>query len=113
MTYASLSTNAAARYINIIPEIEMPSHSEEVTATFPELSCNHKKSGQPDFCVGNEKTFEFLQNVLDEVIEIFQARQYTSEEMKHQNRHGKSVSYVANAWKKTILKMLTSCKATL
>lgn len=62
---------AAARYINIIPEIEMPSHSEEVTATFPELSCNHKKSGQPDFCVGNEKTFEFLQNVLDEVIEIF------------------------------------------
>lgn len=62
---------AADRYINIIPEIEMPSHSEEVTATFPELSCSHNPAGQPDFCVGSEKTFEFLQNVLDEVIELF------------------------------------------
>jgi hexosaminidase len=62
---------AAKRYINIVPEIEMPSHSEEVTATFPELSCTHDPAGQPDFCVGNEQTFEFLQNVLDEVIELF------------------------------------------
>lgn len=65
---------AASKYINVIPEIEMPSHSEEVTATFPELSCTHNPKGQPDFCVGNEKTFEFLQNVLDEVIEIFPSK---------------------------------------
>lgn len=62
---------AADRYITVIPEIEMPSHSEEVNAAYPELSCTHKQYGQPDFCVGNEKTFEFLQNVLDEVMEIF------------------------------------------
>ncbi|MCH5318552.1 MAG: family 20 glycosylhydrolase [Paramuribaculum sp.] len=60
---------AADRYITVIPEIEMPSHSEEVTATFPELSCTHGK--QPDVCVGNEKTFEFFENVLDEIIDIF------------------------------------------
>ena len=62
---------AAERYITVIPEIEMPSHSEEVTATYPNLSCNHNRGGQSDFCVGNEETFEFLQNVLDEVIELF------------------------------------------
>ena len=60
---------AADRYITVIPEIELPSHSEEVTATFPEISCTHGK--QPDVCVGNEKTFEFFENVLDEVMEIF------------------------------------------
>lgn len=65
---------AADRYINVIPEIEMPSHSEEVTAAFPELSCGHLAAGQPDFCVGNEKTFEFLQNVIDEVIDIFPSK---------------------------------------
>ncbi len=62
---------AADRFITVIPEIEMPSHSEEVNATFPELSCTHVQYGQPDLCVGNEKTFEFLENVLDEVLEIF------------------------------------------
>lgn len=60
---------AADRYITVIPEIEMPSHSEEVTATYPWLACSGEV--QPDLCVGNEKTFEFLQNVLDEVMEIF------------------------------------------
>lgn len=62
---------AADRYITVIPEIEMPSHSEEVTAAYPELSCTHNPKGESDFCPGNEKTFEFLQNVLDEVIELF------------------------------------------
>ena len=62
---------AAERNITVIPEIEMPSHSEEVTAAYPELSCTHNPKGVSDFCPGNEKTFEFLQNVLDEVMELF------------------------------------------
>lgn len=60
---------AAKRFITVIPEIELPSHSEEVTSTFPQLSCSHAR--QPDVCVGNEETFEFFNNVLDEIIEIF------------------------------------------
>lgn len=60
---------AADRYITVIPEIEMPSHSEEVTATYPDLGCTHGR--QPDVCVGNEETYRFFENVLDEVIEIF------------------------------------------
>ena len=62
---------AAERYITIIPEIEMPAHSEEVLTTYPELSCTHEPYKQADFCIGNEKTYEFLENVLTEVMELF------------------------------------------
>lgn len=62
---------AQARYITIIPEIEMPSHSEEVLAVYPELSCSHESYKDSDFCIGNEQTFEFLENVLSEVIALF------------------------------------------
>lgn len=62
---------AQERYITIIPEIEMPSHSEEVLAAYPELSCSHQPYGNSDFCIGNEATFEFLENVLSEVMELF------------------------------------------
>lgn len=62
---------AAERHISIIPEIEMPGHSEEVLATYPELSCSGKPYVNADFCIGTEKTFEFLENVLLEVIDLF------------------------------------------
>lgn len=62
---------AADRYITIIPEIELPSHSEEVTAALPQLRCDTVCNSYPDLCVGNEETFEFLQDVIGEVMEIF------------------------------------------
>lgn len=62
---------ARQRCVTIIPEIEMPSHSEEVLAAYPELSCTGQPYKHSDFCVGNEKTFEFLENVLTEVMEMF------------------------------------------
>ena len=62
---------AAKRQITIVPEIEMPGHSEEVLATYPELSCSGKPYVNADFCIGTEKTFEFLENVLLEVIDLF------------------------------------------
>lgn len=62
---------AAERHITVIPEIEMPGHSEEVLATYPELSCSGKPYVDADFCIGNEKTFEFLENVLLEVMDLF------------------------------------------
>jgi hexosaminidase len=62
---------AQKHYVIIIPEIEMPSHSEEVLTAYPELSCTHVPYKQSDFCIGNEKTFEFLENVLTEVMELF------------------------------------------
>ena len=62
---------AADRYITIIPEIEMPGHSDEVLAAYPELRCTQMPERQGDLCIGKEATFEMMQAILDEVIEIF------------------------------------------
>jgi len=62
---------AAKKGITIIPEIEMPGHSEEVLAVYPELSCSGLPYVNSEFCIGNEESFTFLTNVLSEVIDIF------------------------------------------
>ena len=62
---------AADRYVTIVPEIEMPSHSEEVLTAYPELSCTGEPYKHSDFCIGKEETFEFLENVLTEIMDIF------------------------------------------
>lgn len=62
---------ARLRHITVIPEIEMPGHSEEVTAFYPELSCAGVPYSCGELCIGNEATFEFLENVLDYVMELF------------------------------------------
>lgn len=61
---------AKDRYITVIPEIEMPGHSNEVLYAYPELSCTGKGDGF-DLCVGNEKTFVFLTDVLKETMKLF------------------------------------------
>lgn len=70
--------------IQIIPEIEMPGHALAALSAYPEFSCNQqplnaaKGWGVFDdvFCAGNDQTFEFLQNVLDEVIALFPESKY-------------------------------------
>ena len=65
---------AAERGITIVPEIEMPGHSAEVMAAYPELSCTHKPYEQMDFCAGSVATYDFLENVLKEVMDIFPSK---------------------------------------
>lgn len=70
---------AKDRYINVIPEIELPGHAQAALAAYPDLSCNGGPFkvwtqwgvSENIFCAGNEKTFEFLEDVLDEVMDIF------------------------------------------
>ncbi|MDR2231775.1 MAG: family 20 glycosylhydrolase, partial [Tannerella sp.] len=70
---------AAERFITIIPEIELPGHGLAAIAGYPELSCRSEHVtprnvwGVEDivFCAGKESTFEFLENVLKEVVELF------------------------------------------
>lgn len=62
---------AAEKHITIIPEIEFPAHSDEVFVAYPELCCAGKSHTSGDFCIGNPKTFKFMENVLTEVIELF------------------------------------------
>jgi len=70
---------ANERFISIIPEIDMPGHTTAALASYPELSCTggpfdvspsfgiHKDV----FCVGKEKTYDFVQDIFDEVMKIF------------------------------------------
>ncbi|PTQ96902.1 hexosaminidase [Mucilaginibacter yixingensis] len=73
---------AADRYINIIPEIEMPGHSRAALAAYPEFSCNPNRSYKVAetwsvedgvYCP-SEKTFAFLQDVLAEVMDLFPSK---------------------------------------
>ena len=65
---------AAARHIEVIPEIEMPGHSDEVVYAYPELSCTGKPYTQSDLCVGKEQTYTFMENVLKEVMQLFPSK---------------------------------------
>jgi hexosaminidase len=70
---------AAARYITVVPEIEMPGHSVAALAAYPELSCTGGPFSvsqtwgvhEDVYCAGNEQTFVFLQDVLTEVAALF------------------------------------------
>jgi hexosaminidase len=66
---------AAARYIDIIPEVDMPGHMMAAIHSFPELSCEGgSKWGElfsTPICPCKESTFEFAQNVFTEIMEIF------------------------------------------
>jgi hexosaminidase len=70
---------AAERYIQVVPEIEMPGHAQAALAAYPELGCtgepvdvrNQWGISKEILCAGKEEVFEFLEGVLSEVIELF------------------------------------------
>ena len=70
---------AAERFIDVIPEIEMPGHSLAALSAYPEFSCTggpFKPRIYPGierdvYCAGNDKTFEFLENILAETAQLF------------------------------------------
>ncbi|MFC2156376.1 family 20 glycosylhydrolase [Acidobacteriota bacterium] len=71
---------AQSRFVTIIPEIEMPGHTTAALAAYPEYSCTGGPFTVPPggvwpitdiFCAGKDETFEFIQNILTEVIELF------------------------------------------
>lgn len=70
---------AAARHINVVPEIEMPGHALAALAAYPHLGCSggpyevNKGWGvfEEVFCAGNDSTFALLEDVLTEVMELF------------------------------------------
>jgi len=70
---------ARTRFVDVMPEIELPGHSVAALAAYPELSCTggpfevRTKWGVAEdvYCAGKEQTFDFLQDVLTEVIDLF------------------------------------------
>jgi hexosaminidase len=70
---------AKQKHITIVPEIEMPGHALAALSAYPQYSCTGgpfevgKAWGvyEDVFCAGNDSTFSFLQNILDEVVDLF------------------------------------------
>lgn len=81
-------TYAASRYVEVIPEIEMPGHSVAAVTAYPWLACNPVsfETGKPHevrkvwgvskdiYCAGNDSVFTFLQDVLNEVMPLFPSK---------------------------------------
>ncbi|QOD60479.1 family 20 glycosylhydrolase [Polaribacter haliotis] len=74
---------AKRRGINVVPEIEMPAHVTSAIAAYPEFSCLEKPVTVPSgglwpitdiYCAGKDSTFEFLQDVLTEVMDLFPSK---------------------------------------
>ena len=71
---------AKSRQVTIVPEIEMPAHVTSALAAYPEFSCTGGPFTVPSgglwpitdiYCAGNEATFNFLEDVLTEVMDLF------------------------------------------
>lgn len=73
---------ARARWITVVPEIEMPGHARAVLASHPELSSTGKKQEVPRtwgifedvFCAGNEATYALLGDILTDAAASFPSR---------------------------------------
>lgn len=77
---------AAERQVEIVPEIDMPAHSNAALAAYPKLACPVVKeyigvlpglggrNSEIIYCAGNDSVFIFLQNVMDEIMELFPSR---------------------------------------
>ena len=75
---------ARQRHITVIPEIDMPGHMLAALAAYPELGCTggpyevgHRWGVYKDvLCLEKESTYKFVQDVIDEVVEIFPAKYF-------------------------------------
>lgn len=75
---------ARQRHITVIPEIDMPGHTLAALAAYPELGCTggpyevgHRWGVYKDvLCLGKESTYKFVQDVIDEVVDIFPAKYF-------------------------------------
>jgi len=73
---------AQERFIEVIPEIEIPGHSSAAIAAYPELSCSEKPIKVPTrwgifkniYCAGKERVYQFLKNVLTEILTLFPSK---------------------------------------
>ena len=71
---------AASKHVLVIPEIEMPGHSIQAVNAINGVMCEGLKQNGTvlarEYCLGSEKTVEFLQDVIDETIELFESSPY-------------------------------------
>lgn len=88
---------AAERYIEIIPEVDLPGHSRAFAAAYPDIACDGEEGGlsvqgeeSNVFCVGKEKNFKILEDIIKELSALFPSKTF--------NIGGDEVNY--NSWDK-------------
>lgn len=75
---------AKERFIEVIPEIELPGHAVAALHAYPELSCIGKPIevrniwgvANDVFCAGNDSVFQFLEDVIAEVVPLFESEYF-------------------------------------
>ncbi len=75
---------AKERFIEVIPEVEMPGHGVAALTAYPEFSCtggpfevrNIWGVSTDIYCAGNDATFEFLEDVISEVAPLFESEYF-------------------------------------
>ena len=80
----SIVSYCSERHIDVIPEIDLPGHTMAIIASYPELSCEKKqidvcmKQGIFDdiLCAGNEKVYEFISELFEEIIPLFPSQYF-------------------------------------
>ena len=67
---------AAERYINIIPEIDMPAHIYSALQVYPNLRCDvqHQRGSDQVLCAGNPETLTFLKTIFGELCDVFPSK---------------------------------------
>lgn len=66
-----LVTEATARHIEVLPGINMPGHARYWLAQYPELKCEAPNASTWVMCVGQERTFDMIEGLFDELLPLF------------------------------------------
>ena len=95
-----LVSYALERGIDIVPEIDMPGHFSAAIKVYPELSCTGEAGWGEEFsypiCPSRPENYQFVQSIIDEMVEIFPSEYSISEQMKWRKITGNSVKFVSD-----------------
>lgn len=80
--YSDIVRYAAARYVTVVPEIDMPGHVHAATSSYPKLRCDGKKEppytgmqvGFSSLCIGKQLTYDFVSDVVGEIARLTPGR---------------------------------------
>ncbi|PGH50278.1 beta-N-acetylhexosaminidase [Streptomyces sp. Ru87] len=104
--YREIVDHAASRYLEVVPEIDMPGHTNAALASYPELNCDGiapplytgTEVGFSSLCVGKEITYDFVDDVVRELAELTPGRYlHIGGDEAHATEHADYVAFMERA----------------
>ncbi|GAA2256191.1 beta-N-acetylhexosaminidase [Streptomyces ruber] len=101
--YREIVRYAAARHLEVVPEIDMPGHTNAALASYPELNCDGvapplytgTEVGFSSLCVGKEVTYDFVDDVVRELAALTPGRYlHIGGDEAHSTSHGDYVAFM-------------------